>query len=322
MKLLEALLICFLCIVTVEAYAGPVGTAFTYQGQLTASGAPANGNYDFTYNLYNTNLSGTPLTSPILSLGVGVTNGLFDASLDFGSQFNGEATWLEISVRSNNVGNFVVLAPRQQVTPTPNALFASTASNLSGSIPTTQLSGTLVISQLPTAVLTNNASSVNLSGTFSGNGAGLYNTITTGNYVFAYDATSQTVATANTFQNVTFGAASLGGWTYSAGSFTCNQNGTYLIQYSAEVGTTANSATTVSLHIVDNGIEFVGSQSSVTVAVANQPTAISRSILITPNSGDVLQIQFTGSSTSAELVSGNGAGTTKPSIAATIIRIQ
>jgi hypothetical protein len=108
----KALLICVVSIVPAIMFAGPVGTAFTYQGQLEASGVPASGIYDFTFNLYNTNLSGTPLTSPVLALGVGVTNGLFGVTLDFGNQFNGVATWLEISVRSNNVGNFVVLAPR------------------------------------------------------------------------------------------------------------------------------------------------------------------------------------------------------------------
>ncbi len=38
---------------------------------------------------------------------------------------NGQATWLEISVRSNNVGNFVVLAPRQPLTPAPNCAFCN-----------------------------------------------------------------------------------------------------------------------------------------------------------------------------------------------------
>jgi hypothetical protein len=180
----------------------------------------------------------------------------------------------------------------------------------------------LNVGQLPSAVLTNNASGVNLAGTFSGDGSGLYNTVTTGNYVSAYDATTQTASIANTFQGVTFAAVFFSGWTYSAGSFTCNHNGTYLIQYSAEVATTASSATTISLHVVDNGNEFPGSQSSVTLSVTNQPAGISKSLLITPNAGDALQVQFTGSSTSAELVAGNGAGTTKPSITMTIIRIQ
>jgi hypothetical protein len=55
-----------------------------------------------------------------------VTNGLFQAMLDFGAgAFNGANRWLEIAVRSNGVGNFVVLSPRQEVTPTPYASVAN-----------------------------------------------------------------------------------------------------------------------------------------------------------------------------------------------------
>jgi hypothetical protein len=37
------------------------GTAFTYQGQLQNNGSPANGNYDFTFALFN-NSSTNPLS--------------------------------------------------------------------------------------------------------------------------------------------------------------------------------------------------------------------------------------------------------------------
>jgi hypothetical protein len=123
----KILTVCLLWLFSAICRADPLGTAFTYQGQLAASGVPANGSYDFTFTLYAANSSGTALGAPLLELGTGVTNGLFVVDLDFGSQFGGEAAWLEIGVRSNNVGDFVVLAPRQQLTPTPNALYAASA---------------------------------------------------------------------------------------------------------------------------------------------------------------------------------------------------
>jgi hypothetical protein len=101
------------------------------------------------------------LSSPIVVFNLGVSNGLFITNLDFGSQFTGQATWLEIGVRSNNVGSFVVLAPRQQLTPTPNAVFATTASNLSGVASTAvnfsgSLSGDVTGTQTATVVSTLN----------------------------------------------------------------------------------------------------------------------------------------------------------------------
>ena len=125
------------------------GTAFTYQGQLQNNGSPANGNYDFEFSLYtNAAGTGTQVGSTIPQPAIGVTNGLFTTSLDFGAVFTGNATWLAVSVRSNGSGDgFTALTPLQPVLPTPYAVFANTASNLSGTIALAQLSaGTANIS--------------------------------------------------------------------------------------------------------------------------------------------------------------------------------
>ena len=54
--------------------------------------------------------------------------------IDFGAGvFTGETNWLQIGVATNGVSSFTLLTPRQQLTPTPYAIFANTASNLSGS---------------------------------------------------------------------------------------------------------------------------------------------------------------------------------------------
>ena len=103
------------------------GTAFTYQGRLNVGGSPASGRFDLTFSLFNAGSGGTQIGSTVTNLAVGVTNGLFTTTLDFGSVFSGNATWLQIAVRTNGVGAYTALAPLQQLMPTPYALFAPSA---------------------------------------------------------------------------------------------------------------------------------------------------------------------------------------------------
>lgn len=162
--------------------AQPVGTAFTYQGRLSDRGVPANGQYDFTFTLYNAASAGTAVSSPVATNAVAVSNGLFTVSLDFGSAFDGSALWLEIAVRTNGPGSFISLAPRPALTASPYALYALSA-------------GSLGAGGLPPGVVTNGEVGVNLTGTFTGNGAGLTGVagslpgVTTSNWV-RYGATN------------------------------------------------------------------------------------------------------------------------------------
>src|ERR1035438_10241155 len=104
------------------------GTAFTYQGRLNNGANPATGTYDLTFSLYNADTGGTQTGSTLTDTAVGVTNGLFTTSVDFGSGvFTGTPYWLQISVRTNGAGTFTALTPRQQLTPTPYAIYAETA---------------------------------------------------------------------------------------------------------------------------------------------------------------------------------------------------
>ncbi len=108
------------------------GTAFSYQGQLFDTGAPANGLYDIRAGLYATNTGGTLMTALYTNLAVPVSNGLFIITMDFGDVFTGTPYWLQIGVRTNGTGaSFTPLSPRQELTPTPYAIFAESA-NLSG----------------------------------------------------------------------------------------------------------------------------------------------------------------------------------------------
>ncbi len=106
-----------------QAQAAPVGSAFTYQGQLKQGGAPVSGTADLYFSLWDAQIDGVLIDERITEA-VDVTNGLFTVSLDFGSDlFTGNAYWLEVAVRfPAGVGEYVLLTPRQRLTPTPYAL--------------------------------------------------------------------------------------------------------------------------------------------------------------------------------------------------------
>jgi hypothetical protein len=116
------------------------GTAFTYQGRLNSSTNPASGTYNLTFSLFNTNASGVAIAGPVTNNAVSVTNGLFTVLIDFGpGVFTGQTNWLQIGVETNGVSSFTTLTPRQQLTPTPYAIYAENANNLSGTLPASQL---------------------------------------------------------------------------------------------------------------------------------------------------------------------------------------
>ena len=145
-------------------------TAFTYQGLLNVSNSPATGSYDLAFTLYATNAPATntvAVAGPLTNLDTAVSNGLFTVSLNFSNiTFLGTNYWVQINAATNGDTNLLPLLPLLPITPTPYAISAGTAGTLLGSLP---------LSQLPAAVLTNSASNVTLTGTFSGNGTGLTN---------------------------------------------------------------------------------------------------------------------------------------------------
>ena len=142
------------------------GTAFTYQGTLSANGTPAAGTNDLTFTLFDAPSGGVTVGTSNEVVGLVISNGLFTQILDFGSGvFNGNPRWLEIGVRPGGIpGDYTALVPRQLITATPYAL---TAGNLTGPVPATGLTGTY-----GNALTLNNLANV-LAGTFSGDGSAL-----------------------------------------------------------------------------------------------------------------------------------------------------
>jgi hypothetical protein len=106
--------------------AGPVGNAFTYQGEVLNAGVPINGNADLRFRLYPQAVGGAQIGAT-LSATTTVTNGRFTVQLDFGAApFTlGEERWIEIDVRSPSGGGaYTTLTQRQSIKATPYALYA------------------------------------------------------------------------------------------------------------------------------------------------------------------------------------------------------
>ena len=104
----------------------PLGTAFTYQGQLKDGGIPADEDYDFLFKLFEAETGGAQVGGDIEIEDWPVPDGLFTVQLDFGEGvFTGDALWLEVGVRLGvSEDPHIVLSPRQPLTATPYALYA------------------------------------------------------------------------------------------------------------------------------------------------------------------------------------------------------
>ncbi len=113
------------------AAAQALGTAFTYQGRIAQTGTAVNGLLDLEFQVYDSIAGPTAVSSAIAIADVVCTDGLFTVPLDFGpGVFAGNRRWMEIRVSPNFPGTpYTVLAPRQELTAAPNALFASIAGN-------------------------------------------------------------------------------------------------------------------------------------------------------------------------------------------------
>ena len=92
----------------------PLGTGFTYQGQLKENGQPYSGSANLVFRLFDASSGGNLLGTQTLN-GVNVSAGLLtvllNASGEFGGNaFNGGSRWLEVTA------NGTVLAPPPGVT--------------------------------------------------------------------------------------------------------------------------------------------------------------------------------------------------------------
>ncbi len=120
------------CFAGVSVRAAPIGTSFTYQGQLRQNGAPANGTIAMEFRLFDaaTTPPGVQIGSTI-NLSVNVVNGLFTVILNQSGQFganpfDGNERHLDIRVGG------LALTPRQRLTVAPYAQTAVSALTVPG----------------------------------------------------------------------------------------------------------------------------------------------------------------------------------------------
>ncbi len=117
------ILFCLICSISLAA---PIGSEFTYQGELNQSGQAANGVFDLQFRAYDVDSGGLEVSAPIVIEDINVLDGLFSVTLDFGdSAFMGDRVFLELAVREGaSTGGFQQLLPRQEITSAPYALHA------------------------------------------------------------------------------------------------------------------------------------------------------------------------------------------------------
>jgi hypothetical protein len=143
-------------------------------------------------------------------------------------------------------------------------------------------------------------------------------------YVFSYDTNNQTIAQANTFQDITFSNnGPIDGFTHIATSanFVANKDGVYLVTYKANVEKTANPNSTIEFRGLFNGGEIAGSQSTELIVSNNTPVGHAGSFIFAAVSGQTFKLQMAGTTTTTRIRSGLGNATTKPSISITIDRL-
>lgn len=246
------------------------GTAFFYQGQLNNNGAAANGSYNFQFQVFNAVTNGSAVSGSLTNFNVAVNNGLFTVTLDFGPGiFTGNNVWLGIGVCTNNTTTFTPLWPRQPVLPIPYAIFATSASNLVGTLPSSAFSGGYTNS----VALTNGANL--FTGSFSGNGGSVTNVNVTNLTGVLADSqlpintaflnSNQTFMASNTFNGVNI-FTNLYGNSFSGSFF-----GNGLVGWVVVPGTSVQAS-------IDHGYLLTNSQ----VVTVTLPTTI--------NPGDIVRI--------------------------------
>jgi len=148
---------------TALAGSTPAGTEFNYQGLLKSSGAAITDDVDIKARLFDSETDGTQIGTELELLNVPVTEGVFSIELDFGSVFSGAERWLELEVKlsADLPAAYEILAPRQEIKPSPFSLFSLST----GLIPDGSLAGTY----------SQELQLTNVNNTVAGDGSGLTN---------------------------------------------------------------------------------------------------------------------------------------------------
>lgn len=161
---------------------------YTIQGFLKDGGIPANGNYDISYNLYDTDTS-TTIVGGNNHLNVPVVNGVFSFTEPGYSEFMmpGRTLWIEFGFKpAFSQQPYTILAPRQRMGYVPFAISSLDTMKLGGTLASQYVLTTdsrLSDARTPVAGSTNyiqntNTQQANTNFNISGNGTvgGTFNT--------------------------------------------------------------------------------------------------------------------------------------------------
>lgn len=150
--------------------------------------------------------------------------------------------------------------------------------------------------------------------------------------LFCYDTTSQTVAVANTFQDVTFNTnVFTNRWshTLSTAVFTASETGIYSINVYAGANATGGAALSVELRVVKNTVavpatytEVAASQMYQEINNNNIQNVVSGIFAVLINAGESIKVQLTSTKVTGQIQAGVGSSTTKPSIKITAKRLE
>lgn len=285
-----------ICLMLWNVPAQAASTEFTYQGQLKASNALANGSYDLKFALFDAATAGNQIGSTVSTNGVAVGNGLFTVTLDFGTKaFSGPDRWLEISVQPTGGSGFITLSARQKLTATPYALaLPNLRTEYSQNGPSFQSANVI-------GGATNNTVAANVTGAvIAGGGAtnGFPQTINA-NYSCIGGGYSNTV-TANGSQSVIAGGvgnnASAGGGTIGGG-----QSNTTSANFATVGGGQSNTASGVN-STVPGGASNTASGSS-SFAAGNRAKAVNNGSFVW---GDSTNADVSSTANDQMMVRANG----------------
>ena len=258
------------------------GTAFNYQGRLNDGTNPANGSYDLTFTIYGGLTGGSPVAGPATNSAIGVSNGLFSITLDFGnSPFSaGAQRWLEIAARTNSATSFTTLAPRQKFLATP---YAITAGNFTGTVGNGQLANSSITVNAGTGL--GGGGTVPLGGSTTLNNAGVVSV--TGNS----DITASTVSGAVTLGDTATDTDTPGtivkrdtNGDFSTADITLDDN-LYLPATTASAGIIYSGGTTL-IHRYGNNNFFAGQGAGNFTMSGGHNTGIGYDALLNNTSGD------------------------------------
>jgi hypothetical protein len=123
------------------------------------------------------------------------------------------------------------------------------------------------------------------------------------NLVYAYDTTTQILSAINTHQKVTFNNTPIiEGWSYSAGDFTSQTGGAFMVTFEFNVSKIGGGNVQCSVKADKNGTEIAGSHNGMDITSNNTAFSVSRTFYFEATQNDVVSFLFAGNNTTARIL--------------------